>query len=538
MKTPVPETKALELAEQLRSLGNWGSRKRYCINLFEKYSAAFITVYLLTVAVYSYFFSSLFFTNHIFPNAFVEGYPSYRTLGEGRWFADIIRFLVGGTGVQATQMIMAVALQIINGFLFAQLLRVTNRIYILLAAAFLALHPAFLDYYSFTSDHIAFVLGDSLALLGVLALDRVQKRYLAILFAALCFVLVFAIYQPKIALVAFLLLAWCVIGTHTGNTAKEKQPNSGMAIRHLSDRVIPALLAFVIGLLGYYLSIRLTISFDTSNRTHINDFGEMLQQVAQAYPSIIQRLGERADYLPRVLQYLPMLVVLLGVLSLVLAAWRTNYWLALTALALIAVMPIALQLSHIINANTWQSAGRILAPDAYFLLFFLVSAWKLPWPRFIPTMILVTFVYYFSVIGSQETNAAAFKNIFDVEKISRVVSQIENVTPELYRKQWPIVVIGHISPNNEDRFRRYKNDTYGAHIKSETFEAYRQVEILNFFLGRDIVIRPTQVQVDSALTSQRNRRAWPAPESVYLDNGTIVVILEKPDSGVPVTWVR
>ena len=188
---------------------NW---REFGLSTLRRYAVPFIAAYILTVIVYSYLFTTIIFTNHTIPNAWVYSYPSFKTKQEGRWFADIIILLTGGSGVQAFQMAFGSAIQIINGFLFASLLRVKKIFYIFLMAVFLALHPAFLDYYSFTVDHISFALGDTLGLLGVVVLARTPDQRVGIVLAIVCFVLMLATYQPKIGLMAVLLLIWCLDG--------------------------------------------------------------------------------------------------------------------------------------------------------------------------------------------------------------------------------------------------------------------------------------------------------------------------------------
>ena len=141
---------------------------RTTARLYADYGAIFVGLLVLQFITYGYFFTTLIFTNHTFPNSWVFLYPSYKTLGEGRWFADIIFWLQGGSGVQPFQMSVAVALQSLNGLLFARFLGLEKRLDVSLAAAFLCLYPAFLDYYSFAMDHISFVIGDTFALIGIL----------------------------------------------------------------------------------------------------------------------------------------------------------------------------------------------------------------------------------------------------------------------------------------------------------------------------------------------------------------------------------
>ena len=77
---------------------------------------------LLQVVAYGYLFTVPIFTDHTFPNSWLYPYPSFKTDGEGRWLADLVILLQGGSGVPSVQMAGAALLQAINGILFASLL--------------------------------------------------------------------------------------------------------------------------------------------------------------------------------------------------------------------------------------------------------------------------------------------------------------------------------------------------------------------------------------------------------------------------------
>jgi hypothetical protein len=437
-------------------------------------------------------------------------------------------------------MAVAAGIQILNAFLFAAILHVSNRFYLFLAAAFLALHPAFLDYYSYTGMHLPFTLGDTAALLGIVALDRTPNRRLGTALGIVCFVLTLATYQPKIALIALLLLIWCVQGAGLPpGHGTEDTPAIGPVSQSLVSRIMLAACAFVAALGLYYVSAKLVVTDNSTSRTQINDLHGMLQALLQAYPETLANFTKRVDYMPRRGLYVPFVGIVLGIAALTRRAWHVQKRRAVFTLCLIALFPAALQLSFVLNKFTWQNAGRILSPHAYTLLFFLASAWSLPKWRRLPTLLIAMLVYCFGIVGSQEANTAALKNVFDVAKLNRIAARVESVAPDLYRQQMPLVVVGELELKSEGLLRKFPNGLYRSHFTAaETFAYYRQPEILNFFLGHSAVIRPTKTQVDAAVASMPGRRPWPAPESVYVYNGVIVVLLQSYGPNVPIsTWV-
>jgi hypothetical protein len=77
---------------------------------------------------------------------------------------------------------------------------------VIILGGIFCLYPGFLDDYSFTSDHIAFVAGDSLALLGFVLIFRLRDLPGRCLSAAMCWFLTLSVYAPKVALIGLFVL--------------------------------------------------------------------------------------------------------------------------------------------------------------------------------------------------------------------------------------------------------------------------------------------------------------------------------------------
>jgi hypothetical protein len=127
--------------------------------------------------------------------------------------------------------------------------------------------------------------------------------------------------------------------------------------------------------------------------------------------------------------------------------------------------------------------------------------------------------------------------IFDTNKINRIAARIENIVPELYAKRRPLVVVGNLSMNDKN-YKNYPNTGNRAQLNGETFIDFRQPEFLNFYFGRDVLNFPTIQQRDRAILSMKGRRPWPSPESVYVTDDIVVVLLEEYKPGVPITMSK
>jgi hypothetical protein len=487
---------------------------------------------LLQVAAYGYFFTTVVFTNHTIPNVWQYAYPSFKTVGEGRWMADLIIQAQGGSGVQSFQMILATALQAFNGILLARTVGARGKLATFGLAAVLCLYPAFLDYYSFSIDHLTFVLGDTFALLGARALlgpGGAARRAGA---AALLFLLAIAAYQPKIAMVG-LMAATALLLRDAGPGATESgdRPPRGL----LGD-LLAATVAVAAAVALYWLSAKVSIRTDLGLRTHLNRLPEAVREVGRAYPRAIDYFTGGATGLPRALRALPAVGLLLGIGVALQRARRAGAASLLAAALVVGALPPVLYASYVVNDQSWEGAGRILAANGYALVLFLGVGLQARWVRGGSAAIAAVCLYFFLVLATQESNAAAFKTIYDLGYIGRIASRAELVLGPPDPTRRALVVVGHYPEFGRTAYGRNLPGGPVAHVSTPAFECYRQTGILNFVLGREAFRSPTKAEVERALDSARGRPTWPASEAVYRLDDSVVVLLETYRPGVSLTW--
>jgi hypothetical protein len=320
--------------------------------------------YAVSIIAYSYIFTSMGFTNHTLPLAWTYSYPSYRTTLEGRWFSDLLLWLLGGAGVQSSQMYISVALYIIDAILVAEMFGADGGLAIFLPVIFFNVYPANIDRYSFPGNQIVFVMADTFAILAVVILYRQKNTWKALTAATPLFVLCFATYQPAISLAAFLVLAHCVL--------QVLRSNDKLTVSFPFERLASAMVAMAIGMVLYYVTVKMTISLNTYNTTYVNGVSEAISQIFESFPAFAKYFTVGSDYLPPSLRWLPLAIILLGAASLIFAAWRKDVLSFLAVIFFLGLMPVALRITYIINSHTWANAGRIVYPYGIALLFFLV----------------------------------------------------------------------------------------------------------------------------------------------------------------------
>ncbi len=87
---------------------------------------------------------------------------------------------------------------------------------------------------------------------------------------------------------------------------------------------------------------------------------------------------------------------------------------------LLLLIPVILRAPYIINRRSWEGAGRIVSANGYALLFFLCCAAQVDSLKRVVLAILTVFLYFFIVVGTQESNAAALKTVYDLSAINRI----------------------------------------------------------------------------------------------------------------------
>ena len=479
------------------------------------------------VGVYTYFFSTLIFTNHTFPNAWVVSFPSPITRQEGRWLSDFVIWLQGGSGVRSLQMFLATALQAVNGILFARLFGAKGRMDVMLLALAVCLYPAFLDDYAFERYHLSFILGDTLALCALAYCAGRPASLVSAAVGSLLIMLSLALYQPKIAFV--LLLGCCHLTAIFSSATKKKRLSLSSALGAIA--YVAAIIAA--GTVLYLASSKIAIQGTHIPRAHLNSMHEMALAILSTYKHIGTTAFPVREYLPPVLGFVPAGVVLVGGWLLLKRAMPDYLAVMLVAFLLLCI-PLCARASFIINKNTWEDAGRITYVSGYALLFFIAAGLQSPQKAKLFRGAIALFIYFFVVVDSQASNAAAFKTTYELSFINRIAARIESVTPDLYSAPHALIVLGRFPALDHAKFCRFL--PFESHSQCFLFEVYRQQELMNLVVGHDAFRRPSPKEVKAALAATEGRKPWPSSESVFVLKKSVVVLLEKYRPDLPHTW--
>jgi len=508
----------------------------------ERNKAVFAILMLLQIAAYSYFYTSIILTNHTFPEVWLYPFPSWMTLALGRWMEDLTLQAQGGSGVQPFAMLCATALQAINGILLAELIGLRRKRDVLGVAALLCLYPAFLNYYSFVADQLSFVVGDHFAILGILVFVRSRPSWLRVMGAAFFFLLAIACHQPRIALVSFLAAGAVLLAL--GSESKKTDTSVAPDRKAIRDGVL-LLVAIAIAVMAYWISSKILVESRFRSApgvtafTHVSTLPEALWQLAVAHKKFFAFFIRDLPGLPTQLQFLPALGVALGALAMLWRAGQRGWRTALIALGVLVLMPIALRATYVINCKSPETFGRIQFVNGYCLAFFIGCGLRTEKVRTWSAAVAIILLYFFLILATQESNYAVYKTTYELSMIQRIAARAETlIDPTVPPNPMPLVVVGTYPELKREPYVRHPGGASLVNVHKISFSPNSHSAHLNFFHGKPNFRRPTKDEVSRAIESTKDKAPWPAGDSVYLLEDTLVIFLDRHGPGVPVTIAR
>jgi hypothetical protein len=482
----------------------------------------------LQAIVYSFYFFGMVYTDHTLKMAMVQDYPSYRTTVEGRWLQDLVIFGLGSTGAHRFQMILAAAFQSLNALLLLRIAGLREGPPIFLCGALYCLYPAFLDYFGFGIDHVGFVLGDTLVLLGALSYIELRGSWQRVVLPGLFYTCGLAVYQPKIALV-------CLMAS-VALLARWSFRDSAQNLKIASHCFTDILLAFfsVGAALGLYrLSVAMVIAQDSRGFTKLNGPSQILSAVAESFRVFYQHFIGAMGGLPGWLFFLPLLALCIGGFCLSRNLWIKSKHLMFISIAVFAMIPLGLGASEILKSNSDLSHGRFVSANGICLVYFLAQAFQCPTSKPVACTIAAILVYFYGILGIQQNTAAEFKAEWEWNFQNRIAARLELLAS--VQSAMPLVVIGEVHYPHHKKMIKYEPLHAKSQVFWRSFASYSQVQQMNFLLGREAFRKPSPQEVAKALNSAKERPLWPNPGGAYIADGIIVLVLGSPYPGVSTT---
>jgi hypothetical protein len=504
-----------------------------------------IGLFLIQLVAYSYLYTTIAFGNHLFPNAWLNSFPSFKTWGEGRWLMNVIFLLQGGSGVQSVQMILATLLQACNALIFLRLLGIEKAMHVIVIGGIFCLYPGFLDYYSFTSDHLAFVAGDSLALLGFASIARLRDLPDRCLCAALCWFLALSVYAPKVALIGLFVLMLPLMrlfvdpalqGAKQALTPEICWPESRSRRERAGEDLLVGIGAMGLAMVMFWLSTKLLVTSPIPVSTYLNTAPEAFAEIVSSYRHWLVVMLDGVASGSRVFAVLPLLVVLIGFALMLWRALKQDWQLGLLTAVVLLLIPLALHLTWMLNRLTPPYGGRFVTAYAYLLVFCLSLLVLVRRIRRVAVVLAGLLFWCYFVLASQMTQAIQIKTVYELGFINRLVTRIEPLLVGDPDAPQPVVVFGGYPKFTLNNYISWPMEVNLPQLLStDAFAEFRQVDILNVVLGRRVLRPPFPAESEQARRAASLVQPWPGSGAVFREGRSVVIVLEPEGPGRSVT---
>jgi hypothetical protein len=531
MRTSPPSSDALAVrdSDAVDRLFQWLAQQ------YRDYGRVFWVVLGINIVALIYAFAYDIYTNHTFPDALPFRWPSFRT-HEGRWITDLCYQLMGGSGLPLFSRAIAVCAQVINGILFARIIGLRSAITTGLCAALVSVHPFILDYYGFSGDDMPYSIGDTM-LLAAIALSK--DRWWQWATAAILISLSLGTYQPKISLMLTVVVLASI-------AALLRAPMTYGRLRVVLRAALANGLCVCAGATLYLVELRAKQTVlpapDTSyfaDRTSLAPISQVVSMVLPILSNLRDRLFRETHVFPLsagwMLSALLVMFVIFGVRQLRARALESGprvLAVAVFSLSLL-LLPLCLYVAPLMSALL-TDAGRFYVGFAYVTAFLILmgheSVQRL-WARRAWLALGCWLVGGFAVRDCQVLHRAYLSTTQELSIVLQVALRVQQEPRFDAEQQHPLVVFGYPPHGWPD----LKLDRGGiiSNFERRAFSTFRQVEALNFYVGREAFRYPTEGELTSAGTYASTHAVWPAAESVaVLDDGTTVVVFEQPGENV------
>jgi len=507
-----------------------------------RYVYIFFIVFVLNIMAYGLIVGELIYTNHTFPSAWPQSFPSFRSQ-EGRWAHDLIYLFQGGSGIAFFQTVIAISIQILTGMLFAVALNRKDNTGLIVSASIVSLIPYVNDYYGFPGDSIMFAVGDLLAVTGVLIPRKSIKHVLA---SAFVFQLSIACYQPKVATICVVSAVYSLFLLADWDGGRENLKAILKSIMLLVAAVLAGAGMYLLVLKSLYIFDLIPSGQHFARRLSVASLDQIAQNIKFVITDIYNRLFIPETLIPQYVKHIAAVVsfisICISILSITILKTARYHKIAVLIAIVIALIfsLFSVDIAFIISPNSyWYSgSGRFRTTFGFLVAAMMIIAIKAGRNNYnnIALIAVAIMIHSYIITNASIGQQARLKNIAEFAYVSRILSRIESQPGFDYDKKYRIAIFGYFPLFMVRQYAEMPTDTVVSNLTNTSFIRYRQAEMLNWFAGKQAFEVVTREQFDQVETYASTHDPYPSGDSVKLfEDGLIVVILEKYYPGMAYT---
>jgi hypothetical protein len=384
-------------------------------------------------------------------------------------------------------------------------------------------------------------LGDTLILAAFWLVQQRMRSFWTVPLAAVLIQFGISCYQPKISMIAtiWLLIFFGRLTQWDGTDAKLRRGAREMSLHAASMLSGAALYIALLRLSQWWLGDPAGVSAHSAVRLSTVTAADFLPQ-ARVVLKNTREILFASDFFGRGLRMLVGILLLLFIVLVCRRVWiqfrsTGSKVLAVTLLFLgLCLLPFALHVPYMVSPKSYL-AGRMLMPITYFTAFLPIALFMVGRARVLRWIVVAVSLFMccrFVLIDAEAGHLARLRTTYEFEFVNRLASRIEESLTLAPNESYALVVVGHpampavLRPSVESR----------SNLTERSFIHFRDVEMLNFVLGSNLLFYPNKAQVRRGLEYASQHSIWPAKDSVATVDGQIlVVVLEPPHEQVATT---
>lgn len=465
----------------------------------------------------------------------------------GRWFSPAIFSLTWFKQLPVISALIAIAAQVLSGFLFCYLIelsakREVPRIAYVLSGIFVSVIPFSNWTFYYTWMAASAPVAQALCLISLILVYKYQRGWSVIL-GSILVMLSMAAYQSSINTIATVYFVLALVQLVFVRSAS----NLGVDFKRMA--YVAAAVCF--GALGYKLSLTL---FDGMGLLKSNAYqfkyialSDLPARFFQVAEVSLKHLFVAHPFFPLGLKYFLLVIGFFAVFNVGVywvglgVGFREGAFRFLVGLCFIFLMIISTKIQFLVSAQDRFYLDRFASFGVtYFYLFFMVLVLILGMKRFSAAPALASGVCLMGLAMNtvEWQGSYIMQNEYDKRFLNRVIARIEGLEGFEYGKRYNLIQLGGI-PNVREDLYSYQGVVSPYHVFTiqpnwSVQDMYNKLEP-RFKLSSNLRIEKhlksssprVQERVEVALEYIDRSEEWPHKSSVALVGHTIYIILEK-----------
>lgn len=415
---------------------------------------AFVATILWGLAAHGY----MFFNKLCWHDDMIHVFDVGTTYPSGRWFLGVlgetVQKFLGNVSLPWFNGIVSLLFLAAGSVLLTEVFRLKRTVSCILLGGMLAVFPSWVATYAYMFTSAYYACAAFLALLGVVCVWKMQKRWCGILLGAVCICLSLGIYQ------AYLPLAATVLLTAFLNDVIAKPEGS---FREHFLKGISGAVTLLLGIVFYLITNQIFLAvkhIELTEYKNINYMGQtnigmMLSGIMSAWREfLVPEKGTGADmYMQsvRTIYYAILILTALGIIWHMVQCWKKNRVMIFFLLGGSLCFPIGINLLYLMGNISGIHALMLYAKVMVFVLPIVLverieaDLWNI---RKYATLLLSILLVYVGIFYTHYANACYLQAEFQQKEViywlNTLVTRIQS--QDGYERELPIVYL-----NNEGR---------------------------------------------------------------------------------------